>query len=233
MMPRPILGAAVGAGLVTALAAGLALYGTGAGGGNGAAPCAGSAAAAARVDAAARGEVAAMQALPALYGARARVGVVGLGAGTLACYARPAPEIAFTGPDGAGMRLSDLRGRLVLMNLWATWCAPCRAEMPALDRLEGALGDKDFAVVAINVDTRNLDKPPAWLRDNGIARLARYADPGGRVLPAVQRDTASPGLPTTMLIDSAGCTLGVMKGPAEWSSPDGLGLIRAALGRAS
>ncbi|MCJ2075928.1 TlpA family protein disulfide reductase [Methylobacterium sp. E-016] len=219
-MPGRLMGAAIGAGLVTALAAGLALYGTGAGPGNAPAPCAGSAAAVARVDAAARGDVAAMQAPE---------------------KARPAPDIAFKGPgnggkDGGGeadLRLSDFRGRLVLLNLWATWCAPCKAEMPALDRLEAALGGKDFAVVAINLDTRNLDRPPVWMRDNGIARLAYYADPGGRVLPAVQRDTGSPGLPTTLLVDPAGCTIGVMKGPAEWSSPDGLALIRAALGRTS
>ncbi|TXN84519.1 TlpA disulfide reductase family protein [Methylobacterium sp. WL8] len=219
-MPGRLMGAAVGAGLVTALAAGLALYGTGAGPGNAPAPCAASAAAVARVDAAARGDVAAMQAPE---------------------KARQAPDIAFKGPgkevggEGAqaDVRLSDFRGRLVLVNLWATWCAPCKAEMPALDRLEAALGGKDFAVVAINLDTRNLDKPPVWMRDNGIARLAYYADPGGRVLPAVQRDTGSPGLPTTLLVDPAGCTIGLMKGPAEWSSPDGLALIRAALGRTS
>ena len=214
------MGAAIGAGLVTALAAGFALYGTGAGPGNAPAPCAGSAAAVARVDAAARGDVAAMQAPD---------------------KARPAPDIAFKGPrknlgpgvENADVRLADFRGRLVLLNLWATWCAPCKAEMPALDRLEAQLGGEDFTVVAINLDTRNLDRPPVWMKDNGIGRLAYYADPGGRVLPAVQRDTGSPGLPTTLLIDPAGCTVGVMKGPADWSSPDGLALIRAALGRPS
>jgi thiol-disulfide isomerase/thioredoxin len=203
-------------GALAALAVlGLALYGSGLLPGNtGAAlqPCAGSTPALARVDAASRGEVAAMQALP---------------------QARPAPEIRFKGPDGAETGLAALKGRLLLVNLWATWCAPCKAEMPALDSLQAQLGGPDFAVVAINVDTRNLDKPPEWLRQAGIHALPFYADPGGRVLPAVQRDTQSPGLPTTMLIDAQGCTLGVMKGPAAWASPDGLALIRAALGRTS
>ncbi|MDP4025322.1 TlpA disulfide reductase family protein [Methylobacterium sp. NEAU 140] len=198
-----------GAGL--AALAGLALYGSGLVGGNtGPVPCGASAPGLARVEAAARGQVAAMQAPPA---------------------PRPAPDVRFKGPDGAETGLADLKGRLLLVNLWATWCAPCKAEMPALDRLQAALGGPDFAVVAINVDTRNLDKPAEWLRQAGIANLAFYADPGGRVLPAIQRDTGSAGLPTTMLIDATGCTIGVMKGPAEWSSPDGLALIRAALGR--
>lgn len=198
---------------LVALGAGLALYGSALRPGNtGAAaePCAGSAAALARVDKASRGQVAGMQAPP---------------------QARPAPEFRFKGPDGADATLSDLRGRVLLVNLWATWCAPCKAEMPALDRLQEALAGPDFSVVAINVDTRNLEKPAEWLKQTGIQRLAFYADPGGRVLPAIQRDTGSTGLPTTMLIDAHGCTLGVMKGPAEWSGPDGLGLIRAALGR--
>ncbi|MGQ8714558.1 TlpA disulfide reductase family protein, partial [Klebsiella pneumoniae] len=77
---------------------------------------------------------------------------------------KPTPALAFTGPDGKPRTLDDLKGRTVLLNLWATWCAPCKAEMPALDRLQGALGGPDFEVVALNVDTRNPDRPPAWLR---------------------------------------------------------------------
>lgn len=204
-----------GAGLAALAVLGTALYGSGLLPGNMAGapqPCAGATQAVARVDASAKGEVAGMQAVT---------------------QARPAPEIRFKGPDGAETGLSDLKGRLLLVNLWATWCAPCKAEMPALDRLQAELGGPDFTVVAINVDTRNLDKPPEWLKKAGIHALAFYADPGGRVLPAIQRDTQSPGLPTTMLIDPQGCTIGVMKGPAAWSSPDGLGLIRAVLGRTS
>ena len=212
-MPGRLAQFAIGAGLVALLGTGLALYGTRFPAGNVAAgPCAESAPALARVAMAARGDVAAMQAPDA---------------------PRPAPDIAFKGPDGAETRLAALKGRLLLVNLWATWCAPCKAEMPALDRLEAALGGETFSVVAINVDTRNLDKPAEWLKQAGIARLAQYADPGGRVLPAIQRDTGSTGLPTTMLIDAKGCTIGVMKGPAEWSGPDGQRLIRAALGQAS
>ncbi|KAB1073393.1 thiol:disulfide interchange protein TlpA [Methylobacterium planeticum] len=214
-MPGRLTSFVYGAALIAALGAGLALYGTGSTGGNGntrAEPCAGSEATRARLAPLARGEVAAMQVLDA---------------------AKPAPALSFKDAQGAEVSLADLRGRTLLVNLWATWCAPCKAEMPALDRLQGALGGADFAVVAINVDTRNLDKPLAWLKENGIARLAYYADPGGRVLPAIQRDTGSTGLPTTLLIDPKGCEIGVMKGPAEWSSGDAERLIRAALGPAS
>ncbi len=208
-------GLIAGMGIAALGLAGFALYGSGLVGGNGglaSGPCAGSAPAVARIAAAAKGEVAGMTALP---------------------RAKPAPDIAFKGPDGDETSLTALKGRVVLMNLWATWCAPCKAEMPALDRLQGALGGPDFSVVAINVDTRNLDKPAEWLKQAGIQHLPFYADPGGRVLPIVQRDADSAGLPTTLLIDGAGCTLGVMKGPADWSSPAGLALIRAAVGRES
>lgn len=202
-----------GAGLAALGLAGFALYGSGLVGGNGgvaSGPCAGAAPALARIEAAAKGDVAGMQRPKTI---------------------KPVPDITFKGPDGADTSLAAMKGRTLLVNLWATWCAPCKAEMPALDRLQGALGAKDFEVVAINVDTRNLDKPPQWLKQAGISHLAFYADPGGRVLPVVQNHAESAGLPTTMLIDGAGCTLGVMKGAAEWSSPDGLALIRAALGR--
>ncbi|GJD30412.1 Thiol:disulfide interchange protein TlpA [Methylobacterium adhaesivum] len=209
MMPVRAAGLAAGAVLVAAVGAGLAVYGTGQTGGN-SAPCAAASEAVARIAPKARGAVAALQVLET---------------------PRPAPALAFKGPDGADTTLASLDGRLRLVNLWATWCAPCKAEMPALDRLEAEFGGPDFAVVTINVETRALDKPPQWLRDNGIAHLAYYADPGGRVLPAIQKDTGSQGLPTTMLVDAKGCTLGVMKGPADWSGPDAKHLIAAALGR--
>ena len=195
--------------LGAALAAGIALYGTGRIGGN-TAPCAGAAATAARLAPLARGEIAALE---------------------IAKAPRPAPALAFKGPDGQDTGLSGMKGRVLLVNLWATWCAPCKAEMPALDRLQASFDPKEFQVVAINVDTRNLDRPPLWLKENAIHALAYYADPAGRVLPALQKETGSTGLPTTLLVDSGGCTLGVMKGPAEWSSEDARRLVTAALGR--
>ncbi|CAO4163613.1 thiol:disulfide interchange protein TlpA [Methylorubrum populi] len=211
MKATPKTIAACGA-LAAILVGGLALYGTGPNLGNlvASGPCAEAAPVAARLAPLAHGDVAAFDASAA---------------------PRPAPAVTFRGPDGASTDLTAMGGKLLLVNLWATWCAPCKAEMPALDRLEAELGGEGFRVVAINVETRNLDKPPAWFKANGIAHLAYYGDPEGKVLPAVQSAVGSTGLPTTMLIDGKGCTLGVMKGPAEWSSEDGKTLIRAALGR--
>lgn len=144
---------------------------------------------------------------------------------------KPAPAIAFNGPDGAPLDLAALNGKVRLLNLWATWCIPCRQEMPALDRLQADLGGPDFEVVAVNVDTRNLDRPKAWLEENGVTRLTYYADPSGRAMQALQRSGDLVGLPTTLLIDRNGCQLGVLKGPAEWASADAKAAIAAALGR--
>ena len=144
---------------------------------------------------------------------------------------KPAPAIAFNGPDGQAIGLETFKGRAVLINLWATWCAPCRHEMPALDKLQAELGGSDFEVVALNVDTRNPDKPKTWLQEAGITRLAYYADPQGKVLQTLQRSGHVVGLPTTLLLDGQGCEIAVLKGPADWASEDAFKLVRAALGR--
>ena len=91
------------------------------------------------------------------------------------------PDIGFHDVSGAERRLSDWRGRTVLLNGWATWCIPCRKEMPALDALEGTLGGERFEVVAVNIDTRDSNKPHAWLQEVGVNRLAYYADPSAKV----------------------------------------------------
>lgn len=199
-------------GLLALAAGGAAWYGTTRAGSAVPAECRAAALAAGRVEPLAKGEVAAVSA---------------------SATPRPVPALAFNGPDGQPMQLADLRGRTLLVNLWATWCVPCRQEMPALDKLQAELGGPDFEVVAINVDTRNTEKPKAWLQENGIRNLAYYADPGGKLLQVLQRSGHVVGLPTTLLVDPAGCEIAVLKGPAEWASPDALALVRAALGRSS
>jgi len=141
------------------------------------------------------------------------------------------PNLAFSDDAGHAHTLADWRGRLVLFNLWATWCVPCRKEMPALDALEAKLGGRDFEVVAVNIDTRDPGKPRAWLRDVGIDRLAYYADPSAKVFQDLKLVGRAFGMPTTLLVDSAGCEIGTVAGPAEWASDDGVKLVSAALGK--
>jgi thiol-disulfide isomerase/thioredoxin len=141
------------------------------------------------------------------------------------------PGLAFTGPDGKALTLADFRGKTILLNLWATWCAPCRREMPALDKLQATLGGEDFEVVAINIDQRNLDKPKAFLQDIGVQKLAYYSDPTVKIFQSLKAVDRAFGMPTTLLIDKNGCELGYLPGPAEWASEDALKLVRAALGR--
>jgi thiol-disulfide isomerase/thioredoxin len=144
---------------------------------------------------------------------------------------KPPPEIAFVGSDGQDRSLAGFKGRTILVNLWATWCVPCRQEMPALDKLQAELGGPDFEVVAINVDTRNPDKPKAWLQENGIHNLAYYADATGKLLQTLQKSGHVVGLPTTFVLDASGCEVALLKGPAEWASPDAFAFVRTALGR--
>ena len=141
------------------------------------------------------------------------------------------PDLTFNDADGRSRALADWRGRSVLFNLWATWCVPCRQEMPALDTLQGKLGGPDFEVVAVNIDTRDPDKPRAWLREVGVTRLAYYADPSAKVFQDLKIAGKAIGMPTTLLVDPSGCEIGTISGSAEWASEDGVKLVSAALGR--
>ena len=145
--------------------------------------------------------------------------------------ARPLPDLAFDGPDGQPTTLAAFKGKTVLVNLWATWCAPCLKEMPALDALQGTLGGPDFAVIAINIDTRNLDKPRTWLADNKVTRLPYYADAQAKVFQDLRSARKIEGMPVSLLVGSDGCELAILQGPADWASADARALIGAALGR--
>jgi thiol-disulfide isomerase/thioredoxin len=148
---------------------------------------------------------------------------------TVTKSSRRPPELAFNDESGARKTLADWRGKTVLFNLWATWCVPCRKEMPALDALQAKLGGPQFAVVAVNIDTRDLQKPKAWLKEVGITRLGYFADPSAKVFQDLKEAGKAFGMPTTLLIDPAGCEIASLAGPAEWASEDALKLISAAL----
>ena len=138
--------------------------------------------------------------------------------------------LSFNGPDGKPMTLGDRAGKTVLVNLWATWCAPCRAEMPALDALQKDMGSDRFEVVAVNVDTGDAEKPKKFLSETGVATLAHYRDSTMGIFEDLKKRGLALGLPVTLLVDAEGCLLANMNGPAEWAGADAKKLITTALG---
>ena len=197
---------------ILAIAAAIGLYGIARPGSKTAAfspACAGSQAAAAKADRLVHGEIAAL---------------------TLADHDNSLADIAFDTPDGSKTTVGAFKGRTVLLNLWATWCVPCREEMPALAKLQSALGSPAFSVVAINIDTARLDKPKAFLREIGATSLPYYADHSADILQQLKRNQKILGLPTTILIGRDGCEIGTMAGPAQWDSDDAKALIQQIAG---
>ncbi len=138
-------------------------------------------------------------------------------------------DLTFQAADGSQTSLKAFAGKTLLVNLWATWCVPCRAEMPALDRLEGALGGDAFSVVAVNVDVRDPERAHAFLKEIGVSKLAFYADPSFAIFNELKKRGLALGLPTTILVDGKGCRIGGIEGPAEWDSQDAKALIKAAM----
>lgn len=136
--------------------------------------------------------------------------------------------LAFNDPAGAPMSIADRVGKTVLLNLWATWCAPCRAEMPALDRLQKDVGSNSFEVVAVNVDNGDNVKPDKFLEEIGVASLARYRDPSLGIFNDLKKRGLALGLPVTLLIDDKGCLLAHMNGPADWAGSDARRLVAVA-----
>jgi thiol-disulfide isomerase/thioredoxin len=137
-------------------------------------------------------------------------------------------DLTFAAPDGSPSGLAALKGRVVLLNLWATWCVPCREEMPALDSLQAAMGDDRFMVAAVNVDVKDPQRARDFLDEIGVKSLAFYADPTLGIFNVLKRRGLAFGLPTTLVVDAKGCKLGIMEGPAAWDSDDARALIAAA-----
>ena len=172
-------------------------------------PCAAAVATAAKLAPLATGEVAAL---------------------TMATKPFQMPDLAFVDGTGQPKKLSDWKGRTVLLNLWATWCVPCRKEMPALNNLQGKLGGDKFAVVAVNIDTRDPDKSRNFLKDGNLTNLGFYGDDKAKVFQDLKSNGLALGMPTSVLVDGQGCEIANMAGPAEWDSPDAIKLITAATG---
>jgi thiol-disulfide isomerase/thioredoxin len=168
---------------------------------------------------------------PASGGTAAATGpLAGLNEGAMApLLVRPKPldlpAFTFTDADGKPKSLADFSGKVVLLNIWATWCLPCRHEMPALDKLESQLGGKDFQVVAVNIDKGGPDKAAAFLKDTGAANLALYTDSTGKLFATLK----TVGMPTTLIVDRDGKEIGRLVGPADWASPEARKVIEAAI----
>jgi thiol-disulfide isomerase/thioredoxin len=139
---------------------------------------------------------------------------------------RPLPAVSFVDADGAAHDLGAFRGRTVLLNLWATWCGPCRREMPTLDRLQATLGGDGFQVVALSIDRAGVEPVRKFYDELGVEQLAIYVDSSGRSMRAL----SALGLPTTLLLDREGRELGRLVGPAEWDTPEMVGFLRQHIG---
>ena len=135
--------------------------------------------------------------------------------------ARPMPALQFQDAGGQKVTLADFRGRTVLLNIWATWCVPCRREMPSLDRLQAKLGGPEFEVVALAVDAGGVEAIKAFFEELDVAALRIYVDPTGNAA----NDLAVLGLPTTILVDRHGREVGRSVGPEKWDGPEALQLI--------
>ena len=201
---------AIGAVVAGALLAFAGVYGFGAfkRGASGDPSCTGAVELARRIAPLAQGEVAAL---------------------TMATTPLRLPDLAFEDAEGKPRKLSEWRGKTVLVNLWATWCVPCRKEMPALDSLQAKLGGKDFEVVAVNIDTRDPEKPKTFLKEANLTRLGYFADSKAKVFQDLKGIGKALGMPTSILVDGQGCEIANLAGPAEWASEDAIKLIKAAM----
>jgi thiol-disulfide isomerase/thioredoxin len=139
---------------------------------------------------------------------------------------KPAPAFSFTDAEGKEHGAADFAGRGLVVNLWATWCPPCVAEMPALDRAQAALAEEGVRVLALSSDREGRAKVEPFFRDRGIRHLGLWLDPRG----AAQRALGARGLPTTVVIDRKGQERARLEGPAEWDKPEMLAAIRRLVG---
>ena len=138
---------------------------------------------------------------------------------------RSIPNVAFEDGQSRKRTLADFRGKVVLLNLWATWCGPCRQEMPTLDRLQARLGGADFEVVALSIDRDGQAAVKSFFDEIGVRALAIYVD----ATTEAGTQLGMLGVPTTLLLDQRGREIGRVTGPAEWDSPEVMRTIKGYL----
>lgn len=207
---KPWLNMRLNMGLAAALAIAVAVW-AGNGGTGTASECPVREDAAAAIDAVARGELAALMATP---------------------QGRAFSSLAFQDGEGNPVTLADFAGRKVLVNFWATWCVPCREEMPDLDAIAAEYEGEDFALVTIALDAGadGPDKARDFFAEYGLDHLTLYADPSLDVFERLRNEAVTLGLPATLLLDEGGCELAVLQGPAAWSSADGRRVVETLIG---
>ncbi|MBM3557032.1 MAG: TlpA family protein disulfide reductase [Alphaproteobacteria bacterium] len=140
---------------------------------------------------------------------------------------KPVPPLAFRDSGDRPLGLEAFRGKVVVLNIWATWCVPCREEMPSLDRLQARLGGPDLEVVAVSVDRGGAAKAKAFLEEIGAKHLKLYLDPTMKIT----RELKAPGLPVTVVIDREGREVGRLIGGAEWDTPRAIALLQDFVAR--
>lgn len=140
---------------------------------------------------------------------------------------QPLPAIRFRGPEGDTLTLADFRGRVVLLNVWATWCPPCREEMPSLDRLQAKLGGSEFVVVPVSVDREGRIMVEAFYANNDIDQLGIYLNPANDITAAL----GAFGIPMTLLIDRYGREIGRMMGGMDWDTEAMVRFLRSYIGK--
>ena len=141
---------------------------------------------------------------------------------------RTVPELVFEDGQGSRRTLAGFSNKVVLLNVWATWCVPCREEMPALDRLQQKLGGPGFEVVALSIDAGGAAAVKQFYDEIGIRSLGIYVDPASRAMGAL----GLVGIPTTMLIDRKGSEVGRRTGPAQWDGAEAVRIIERHLNEA-
>lgn len=138
---------------------------------------------------------------------------------------KPLPPLQFADGEGRSRNIYDFHGRTILLNIWATWCIPCRKEMPALDRLQTELGRSDFEVVPLSIDRGGVDVVRKFYSEIGIQKLGIFLDASS----GVSGKLGIAGLPTTLLVDGQTRELGRLIGPAEWDTPQNVELMKCVI----
>jgi thiol-disulfide isomerase/thioredoxin len=141
-------------------------------------------------------------------------------------------SLTFKDETGGDISIAAFSGKRLLVNFWASWCVPCREEMPALDALAGKYNSENFEVVTINLDMGEdgLDKARQFMAEGGFSHLPLYADNSFAAFERLRTAGVAMGLPATLLLDETGCELAVLQGPAEWDHADGEAVVEALIG---